>query len=177
MTELNQTEATEVTETTAIPTLVVDNLYDHHDRVMIALSETTMSPLLDSMTFVVADETTTLLAAVGSPEWCNRMVGVRTHLVTENRRNRDDLAWLQNYVTGLKQALLEKAIEKDFCGEYDEFASEWDLIPRQREYHVTVTLTVSATDEDTAQDIVQNAMNLYYVDTTSDPEFDVREVY
>ena len=85
--------------------------------------------------------------------------------------------WLANHLDGLKQALLEKAIEKDFCSEYDAFAAEWDLLPRHREYHVTVTLTVQATDEDNARDIVENAMNLYYVDTVSDPEFDVREVY
>lgn len=171
MTEMNQTPSTE-----AIPTLVVDNLYEHGNRIMIAVSKTTMSPIMDSAVYVEADETTKLNTVVGSPEWCARMAGVRTYLLEENRRNRDNRAALENYVTNLKEALLEKAIEKDFCREYDEFAAEWDLLPRHREYQVVVTLTVQATDEDNAEEIVQNAMNLYYVDTTSDPEFDVREV-
>lgn len=179
MTETNQTsptEATEVTETPAIPTLVVDNLYDHGDRVMIAVSGNTMSPIMDSTVYVEADENTKLYATAGSPEWCARMAGVRTLLLTENRRIRDDHAFLENYITGLKQALLEKAIEKDFCSEYDDFAAEWDLIPRSREYQVTVTVNVMATDEDNAQEIVENAVNFYYNDTISGPDYDVREV-
>ena len=174
MTELNQNGATEAP---VIPTLVVDNMYDHQDRIMIAISETTMTPLMDSQLRVTADETTTLRAAVGSPEWCARMAGVRAEVLMSSMRDRDQYTWLANHLDGLKQALLEKAIEKDFCSEYDEFAAEWDLLPRHREYHVTITLTVQATDENDAQDILENAINLYYVDTISNPEFDVREVY
>lgn len=185
MTETNQTpsiEATEAiptpaTETPAIPTLVVDDMYEHGNRVMIAISSTTMTPIMESGVYVVADETTKLMVGAGSPEWCARMVGVRAHILAENRRTRDNHAALQNYLTGLKEALLEKAIEKDFCSEYDEFAAEWELLPRHREYQVTVTLTVQATDEDNAQEIVENAMNTYYVDAISDyPDIDVQEV-
>ena len=174
MTETNQTEVTEVP---VVPTLVVDNMYYHKDRIMIAISATTMTPLMDSAVYVAADETTTLLAAVGTPEWCARMAGVRNEVLASSMQDRDQHAWLVNYLNGLKQALLEKAIEKDFCREYDDFAAERDLLPRHREYHVTITLTVQATDEDNARDILENAINLYYVDTISDPEFDVREVY
>lgn len=173
MTELNQNEVTEVS---VVPTLVVDNMYDHKDRIMIAISATTMTPLMDSAVYVAADETTTLLAAVGSPEWCARMAGVRTEVLTAYRFDRDEHAFLKNYLTDLKQALLEKAIEKDFCREYDDFAAEWGLLPRSREYQVVLTINLMATDEDNAQEIVENAMNLYYVDTISDPEIDVREV-
>lgn len=175
MTETNQTEVTEVTPP-VVDNLVVDNLYEHENRIMIAISTTTMTPLLDSVAYVVADETTKLNAVVGSPEWCTRMAGARTQALAMYRRDRDEHAFLVNYLSNLKQALLEKAIEKDFCSEYDEFAAEWDLLPRNREYQVVVTVTVTATDEENAQDIVENALNLYYVDTTSDPEFDVREM-
>lgn len=173
MTELNQNGATEAP---VIPTLVVDNMYEHGNRVMIAISATTMTPLMDSTVYVAVDETTKLSAVVGSPEWCTRMLGVREEVLTAYRFDRDEHAFLKNYLTSLKQALLEKAIEKDFCREYDDFAAEWDLLPRSREYQVVVTINVMATDEDNAQEIVENAMNLYYVDTTSNPTVDVEEV-
>ena len=170
MTETNQTEVTEVTP------LVVGNMYKHGNRVLIAISATTMTPLMSNDYDVAADETTELTAVVGNPEWCSRMAGARDYLVAENQRNRDNRADLENYVTNLKEALLEKAIEKDFCREYDDFAAEWDLLPRSREYQVVVRINVMAADEDNAQEIVENAMNLYYVDTTSDPTVEAWEV-
>lgn len=173
MTELNQNEVTEVP---VVPTLVVDNMYDHKGRIMIAISSSTMTPLMDSAVYVAADETTTLRAAVGSPEWCAHMTDVRAEVLTAYRFDRNEYAFLKNYLTNLKQALLEKAIEKDFCREYDDFAAEWDLLPRSREYQVVVTVNVMATDEDNALEMVENAMNLHYVGTTCDPEVDVREV-
>lgn len=173
MTELNQNEVTEVP---VVPTLVVDNMYDHKGRIMIAISPSAMTPLMDSAVYVAADETTTLRAAVGSPEWCAHMTDVRTEVLTAYRFDRNEHAFLKNYLTNLKQALLEKAIEKDFCREYDDFAAEWDLLPRNRDYRVVITINLTATDEYNAQEMMENALDLRYVDTTSDLEFDVQEV-
>lgn len=82
------------------------------------------------------------------------------------------------YLTGLKQAILEKAEEHEWCSEYDEFAEEWDLTPRVREYEVTMSVTVRARDEDEAEALAEENTSLSSWDdyVISGPDFTVSMV-
>lgn len=139
-----------------------DALYSLHGIVYLATSETTLVRIIGDRTPVTpgVGDTVEFLAEEGSEGWNWRM---RQAL---QRANQDylnsDRAFraLTNWAEGLKQALLEKAVDKDWCSEYDEFAEEWDLPLRTRQYTVTVEFLVDATSEDDAIDIATEGAHI-----------------
>lgn len=139
--------------------LVADGLYNAYGRVYIATPENTLVPLVGDRTNVIdptGDMEITHIADPKTDEWNLRI------LRALNVTNRDMLneqrshQYLKGYVERLGEALLEKAEEKDWCSEYDDFADEWDLPHRYRMYEVTVVLQVKAKNEDDAVEMVEN---------------------
>lgn len=130
-------------------------------------------------------ETTT--NAEGTPTLEETITSLRAEVVNlreMNRRQDDNLVVLRNehrhlqqHLEGLGDALRAKAIEKGWCEEYDEFAEEWDLPKRYLDFEVTMTLTVIASDEESALEFVRDNISItnYSENVQSGPEFEVSE--
>ena len=84
---------------------------------------------------------------------------------------------LQSWIDELGQAIRAKAIEHEWCSEYDTFAEEWDLPKRWLNFGVTMTVTVTASDEESALEMVRDAVSLssYTEGVTDGPEFEASE--
>lgn len=141
--------------------LIVNAIYNHSGRVMIAISGEHLVPVMDTdgMQYA-ANEATFLVAHPGDDDWIEKMLDIRTRLVNDLRFERAELSRRDTYLEGLRQAILEKAIEKDWCEEYDEFAEEWDLPKREREYMVTMTVSVLARDREEAEEMVAEKISI-----------------
>lgn len=157
---------------------VADALYNIHGRVYIALpNNRQLVPLMGERgdPFTPSADTEVLhIADPKTDEWVLRMVRALTDTnadrLNEQRSNRN----LQNYVDRLGQAILEKAEEKDWCSEYDEFADEWDLPRRIRSYEVTVQFTVMARNSEEAEETVQDGLSWSF-DMSWDPTVSAEE--
>lgn len=163
--------------------LTKDSLYVYYGTVCIAVNETDLLPLSrpnGSNHYLATDGATEHYATVGSDTWIAKMVEQRDALARDLENERADLRRKQEYIHNLGQAILEKANEHEWCSEYDEFAAEWGLPSRRREYRVTMYVTVEATDEDQARETVAGEVHLdpYSVDgVLGHPDFEVEEVY
>lgn len=146
-------------------------IYNSFGVVMIAIDDTHLVPIMrdDSVRSVATDEVE-LMEQPGSEDWVNRMIRTRKaltqNLSDEKIRNQN----VDNYLERLREAILEKAVQQDWCREYDEFALEWDLLPRNREYEVSVSIPVMAKDEEDARELVYEHYGL-----SSTAEFSVGE--
>jgi FtsZ-binding cell division protein ZapB len=67
---------------------------------------------------------------------------------------------LKQHLAGLGEALRAEAIRREWCEEYDTFAEEWDLPKRYLEFEVTMTVKVTATDEESALEMVKENVHL-----------------
>lgn len=170
------TEATADT-TTLTEVLVRHGFYQQNGITRIAIEDFTLQDLTGGDTYRVNPNEVTLIAHPGSTEWADRMVRIRTSMVRRLTTAENSLAEKTNYFERLKQAILEVADEKQWCEEYDAFAEEWDLIPRNKNWEVTVTVTVKARNEDDAVEIVKDSLSIYsYSDGVEDgPDFSVGE--
>lgn len=81
---------------------------------------------------------------------------------------------LRSHLSDLGQAILEKAEYHDWCAEYDEFAEEWDLPQREKDYvvHMTIPVDTRATSRDEAEERVQDWYD-NYVRGSLPPELDI----
>lgn len=154
------------TTTTPIYTPITvndDALYMRGGSLFIAVSDTHLEGLTDpDGNQIPATSEFTLYASPGTPTWHSQMVTLRRSLTNdllksyqELQRHRSQLQFERQKYEELGQALLEQAIAKDWCDEYDEFAEEWDLPKRTREYTVTVEIPVKATSEEHAEELVE----------------------
>lgn len=182
------TTETGTTETgpaeTAHP-LITNALYTKDKELHLAVSEMTLERLYDpDHRQLSPDSEFEFHSHPGSPEWIEQMVLLRTTVLQNVRYTRADLVHartelsnLHQYVERLGEALLEKAVEKDWCEEYDEFALEWELPVRERDFEVTVTVRVRARDEDAAEELVGENFSLSMYDNAliDGPSFDTRE--
>lgn len=166
------------------PTPLVENsLYNMNGRVMIALDHERLIPITapkDSNTHHLTNAGVELIAHPGHVEWWDRMLRVRNELAKDLENERRALSALQEHLENLGQAILEKANEHDWCSEYDEFAEEWNLPSRKREYRVTMYVTVEATNEDQAREFVEEQVHLdpYNTDGVQGfPDFEVEGLY
>lgn len=175
-----------MTETSTQPTpdtrepLTINALYSHYGNVMIAVTETEMVSIVQPEDAKhVANHATELLCNPGTDEWINRMVDIRNSLARDAANERASLYKVETHLENLGEALLEKAIEKDWCEEYDEFAEEWGLPKRYSEYYVTVTVRVRARDSEDAADLVRGDLGIdHYSDYVIDgPEVTAQEAY
>lgn len=156
--------------------LTVNALYFHYGSVMIAVNETEMvSVTAPGDVKHVANHKTELICNPGTDEWIDRMVRIRNLLA----RDVGALRKLETHLQDLGEALLKKAVEHNWCEEYDEFAEEWDLPRRYSEYDVTVTVRVRARDSEDAVDLVRNDLGFdeYFDYVMYGPEVTAEEVY
>lgn len=168
-----------ITETPTLTEVLVHHaIYQYAGVLCIAVDDFTLQNLTDDNTVRVSLEDVALLEEPGSPAWVDRMARVRKSLVstTTNLKNENDRQ--TRHLEGLGEALLQEAIQRDWCSEYDEFAKEWGLPTRESEYHVTMTVRVSARNEDAAVDIVMNKVCIDYLTegVMDNPEFQAEGV-
>lgn len=178
-------EDTTTTTTPITITVTVDALYLRGGNIFIAVSDTHLEGLTDpDGDQIPATSEFTLYASPGTPTWHSQMVTLRRSLTNdlkrsyqELQRHRDQLRFERQKYEELGQALLQQAIEKDWCDEYEQFAEDWDLPKRTREYTVTVEIPVKATSEEEAQELVEAYTNVScYEDWFIDyPSVDVSE--
>lgn len=137
------------TDTTA-EALIPGAIYSSSGVYLLATSSTTLRTLHGG-TEVPWSPTLKLRARRGSGDWADLMCASWNSLVSKitelERRNEQ----LSHRYHDLGQALLEKAEEKGWCDEYEEFAADWDLPKRTKEYYVTVTFQVEARDTEAAR--------------------------
>lgn len=156
-----------------------DSTYAVGGRVCIAVDDRRLTPIAGDNTHAAgvypADQIEPL-EAVGSEEWVNRMVRIREILIRDLTNERNELRNLRDHLEGLGQALLEQAEDRDWCSEYDEFADEWNLPKRTRSYEVTVTLTVTARDEESAEEWVRESMGISQYSVEDGPHYSVQEM-
>lgn len=157
---------------------VADGLYSMYGRVYIALSNNReLVPIVGDRSNPVtpsADVEVTHIADPKTDEWVLRMVRTLTHSNTDYLNEQRSNRVLQDHLDRLGQALLEKAEEKDWCSEYDEFADEWDLPRRIRSYEVTVQFAIMARDSDEAEEMVRNGLSWTF-DMEWDPSVSAEE--
>lgn len=80
---------------------------------------------------------------------------------TQNMTNlRNANTALKEHLAGLGEALRQEAIRREWCEEYDTFAEEWDLPKRYIEVEVTMTVKVTAADEESAIEMVKEHVHL-----------------
>ena len=153
---------------------VADALYNMHGRVYIALpnNRELVPPVGDRSNPVTpsADTEVTHIADPKTDEWVMRMGRVLADTNTNYLNEQRLYQRLREHMDRLGEARLEKAEEKDWCSEYDEFAEEWDLPRRFRTYEVTVTFAVLARDSDDAEELVQNGLQWNF-DIEYDPSY------
>ena len=158
--------------------LVPNAIYMFRGRVAIAIDESRLTYLTDPDVEPEekGDGEVGTIALPGTDEWITRMVNARTHLARELVAARTRSGQLGTYLQGLKEAILQKAVENDWCSEYDEFADEWDLIRRVNEFQVTVTVNLTARDSDAAREMVEQWVVANREDDLISVCYDVNEV-
>lgn len=164
-----------------VTTLIPHALYGMSGLVVIAIDDKTYAPLMREVQHPYEpSENTELIAEPGTEEWVYRMTRARTALVRDLTNERTMLSNVQEHLDNLGNALLEEAESRGWCSEYEEFAQKWDLPTRIKEYDVTMTVRVSARDEDEAQSLVSDEVNLsaYSYDWVVDgPEYSADTAY
>lgn len=156
-------DTTTTTTTTDDITVTRDALYLRGGDLFIAVSDSHLEGLTDpERNQIPATHEFSLYAVPESPSWRTRMAMLRGSLVSdlqksyqELQRHRDQLRFERQKYEELGQALLQQAIEKDWCDEYDQFAEDWELPKRTREYTVTVEIPVRATSPENAEELVE----------------------
>lgn len=169
MSEDTTTTTTTATATdTDATTVTVNALYLRGTQFFIAVSDTHLEGLMDpNGDQIPATREFSLYALPETPSWISQMTLLRRTLANDLRRSyqesqrlRDQLQFERKKYEELGQALLEKAIEKDWCDEYDEFAEDWELPKRTREYTVTIEIPVKATSPENAEELVEAYSNV-----------------
>lgn len=161
--------------------MVQHAIYMHQGSLKIALNGDTLQDLAGSDTYKIGDasEVGAAVETPGTQEWIDRMVRIRNSLIRRAVRAETSLEAKVGYIESLGQALFEKAQEKEWCEEYDEFAAEWNLPRRERYFEVTMAVRVLATDENAAKDIVADCVSIDKYSTEGideDPEYHVSQV-
>ena len=107
---------------------------------------------------------TVIHGIIGSENWNAAMLQARTTLLASfeeaNRRRQA----IQTKYDNLGEALLEEAERRGWCSEYEEFAEEWDLPKRTRDYVVCINVVVNAKDGDEAKELALGGFRNYEYD-------------
>lgn len=160
-------------------TFIENGLYAIHGIMHIVQEGgTTLVPVLGDRSNPITPSQDTHVehfADPGSPEWVSRMTHLLTRCNIDLRNEQRSHADLRRWADGLKRAIYEVAVEKEWCDEYNEFADEWNLIPLETDYEVTVQFIISARSEDHAITQAKNNVTIS-LDLTRDPRFDADEV-
>lgn len=157
-----------------------DNLYSHFGKLMLGTADGELRWLHDTTgNTCLMNSDTALVAEKGSPIWCEHMLKFHTSVLLDLKNEREALKASRKFQEDLGQALLEKAIEKDWCEEYDDFAEEWDLPQRRSEFDVTVTVRIMARDSEQAAELIRGELgfNSYHDDVIEGPEVTAEMAY
>lgn len=167
------TEAAQDTTPTLTEVLVRHAFYNQFGIIRIAIDDNTLQAIAGVDTVTVNPQEVTLLEQPGTTDWQDRMIRIRTSLVRDLENVRNDLKARNDHLEALGQALLEEAKSRDWCGEYDTFAEQWDLPQRTTEWEVTATVRVNARTEDDAIEILKDgvSINSYDGPVTHGPTF------
>lgn len=152
-------------------------LYSVHGLTHVGLEDGTLVPVLGDRSNPVTPTPgmdVVHIADPGTREWINRMTTLLTRCNVDLQNERRSNRVVQDHLDRLGQAILEKAEEKDWCSEYDEFADEWDLPRRIRSYEVTVQFAVMARDSDEAEEMVRDGLSWTF-DMEWDPSVSAEE--
>lgn len=140
--------------------LVKDALYEYNGILMIATSGTQFRRVFSSEVVDAPVEGVHLKALPGGEEWSQHMVDLQRAAIKDLENERRELNRMYEWRADLGQAILAKAEEHDWCEEYDDFAEEWDLPQREYEYDVTVSVRVRARNEERAEELVSENIDL-----------------
>jgi hypothetical protein len=151
--------------------------YQYAGIIRMAIDGTTLQDLTGTGTLSVNPVDAALLEEPGSPAWVDRMTRVRSTLVRRADKADRDLREHRDHFEGLRQAIYDMAVSKKWCGEYDEFAREWGLITLEKDFEVTMTVTVKARDEEGAIDFVKGEVGLesFQEEVSRAPEYEACE--
>lgn len=158
--------------------LVRHGIYRHSAIIWIAIDDFTLQDMTGTHTVEVDPREAYLMEAPGNPDWVDRMVRTRKSLVNINKNLQNDNEKMTSWRQGLDEALLEKVEEHNLCEEYDAFAEEWGLTPRNKEFEVVMTVRVKARDEDFAVELVKGHVTIDRWSTQGiddEPEFSASE--
>lgn len=159
--------------------LIVNALYNRFGMTLIAIDETHLVLVMttDNVKHEATDEHK-LIARPGTEAWVIHMVNLRDSLARDLHNERAELRSKDTWIENLGDAIRDKAIEHDWCSEYDEFAEEWDLPKREYEYDVSMTIRVTARDSDAAVELVVENFSLgsYGDDVVEGPEYHAEKV-
>ena len=138
--------------TMTLTELQLGHLYKQTDGVLlICEGETSLMPIHGGLRRYLSGDTQHY-AAPGDENWIAAMLQACTTLLNSfEDANRKRQAMQAKY-DNLGEALLAKAEDHGWCSEYEEFAEEWDLPKRTRDYEVTITVTVNAANAQEAQE-------------------------
>jgi hypothetical protein len=141
--------------------LVKDALYNHFGIIRIAIDTMFLEDIVNPNGVKHhATTSTDLVTLPGTVEWVDRMTRIRRALMTDLKNTRAELSRAETHWANFKEALLEKAVDHDFCEDYDTFAAEWDLTPRTKEWDVVMTVRVRERNEEDALDFVKKRCDL-----------------
>lgn len=162
-----------MTEAPTTRALVRHGIYSHYGIARIAIDDNTLQSLTGTDTVTITSDEVSLMSRPGSEDWVDHMVRVRESLNRALRDSLDAQRTQSEHLERLGEALLEEAISRDWCEEYDAFAEQWGLPTRNREYEVVMTVRVTARYEDDAVEAVRGCVNITQYDegVASDPEF------
>lgn len=93
-----------------------------------------------------------VVAHPGSELWVSKMVQFRNSLTLDLRNAKAEIQQHKTFFKNLGEAILEEADKREWCEEYDEFASQWGLPTRTREYDVIVRFRVLARSTEEAEE-------------------------
>ena len=99
----------------------------------------------------IPEEPYRLVSSPGEEGWGDYMESRIRNLEAMSSR----LSTQTKYLADLREAILEKAHEMDWCSEYEAFAADWDLLPRVWEYEVEVVYRVEARSSEEAEEIFE----------------------
>lgn len=173
------TDVTPEATTTPTEVLVRHAIYQQFGITRIAIDDTTLQDLVDTNTVTATPQQVTLLEMPGTPAWTDRMARVRATAVRTLAGAQKQLHDKNDHLERLGQAILEQANEREWCEEYDAFAEEWGLPKRTSEWEVTMTVRVTARNEDDALAIVRDNISLDSYSTegvNNSPEFYASEM-
>lgn len=116
-----------------------------------------------------------VVAYPGSELWTLKMVQFRNSLASDLRNANAEVQQQKTFFKNLGEAILEEADRRKWCEEYDEFASQWGLPTRTREYDVIVRFRVLARSTEEAEENFTLHVEDEYQGSGS-PEVSVEEV-
>lgn len=168
------------TETPTLTEVLVPHaIYQRRGINCIAIGDDTLQVLTSGEIFTVTPQDVILIEEPGNPSWVNRMASIRGTLISALQTSMTSLRDREDYIVRLGEALRDKAIELELCGQYDIFAREWNLPGLDKDYMITMNVRVRARSEEAAVDIVQGKVDLQTYNTEgllSNPDFDAEEI-